>query len=217
VLEVGCGSGQGTELLADAGAVKVDGIDISQRSIEHARKTLARDFLSFHMLTGDTLPFEDASYDIVVSLETIEHVVDVDVFLREIVRVLCPGGQFLGSTPNRAVTNPGTCINDRPFNRHHIREYTSPEFESLLASYFGSVRLLGQSAYGGGYLRLLDRIGRVLPRAAVRLHQVRKVACVFFDRLERHGPKPIPSRHQPEVLVALCSSPLARAGSKGAT
>ena len=207
VLEVGCGSGQGTKMLADAGADQVDGFDISQASIEHARQNHANQRLAFHLAAGETLPADQASYDLVVALETIEHVEDADRFLAEIIRVIRPDGQFLCSTPNRAVTNPGTTMTDRPFNPHHVREYARPELRSLLGRYFGSVQLLGQSPYHRAYIRLLGHLGSFLPRVAVRLHQVRKVGSIPWQHLGQHRPAEIGDRWEPEVLVAIGSSP----------
>jgi SAM-dependent methyltransferase len=210
VLEVGCGSGQGTRLLATAGASHVDGVDISESAIEHARQAHADQHLTFHLASGQQLPVAAASYDVVVALETLEHVDDDDLFLREIVRVIRPDGRFLCSTPNRAVTNPGTAISNPPFNPHHVREYTSVELGSLLRRYFVSVDLLGQTAYRGGYVVLLSRVGRVVPLLAVRLHQCRKLLSIPGQRLDQHRPVEMRDRREPEVLVAVCSSPVGK-------
>lgn len=210
VLEVGCGSGQGTRMVADAGAAEVMGVDVSEASIAHARSNVATDRLTFRTVAGKSLPLPDAAYDMVVSLETIEHVADDDRFLEEIARVLRPDGRFFCSTPNRTVTNPGTRVTDRPFNPNHVREYTRGELQALLWLYFGKVQLLGQSPYGRNYVALLGFVGRILPRAAVRMHQARKLLTMAFDQPDRHRPAEISARWEPEVLVATCRSPIVR-------
>jgi 2-polyprenyl-3-methyl-5-hydroxy-6-metoxy-1,4-benzoquinol methylase len=207
VLEVGCGSGHGSKMLADAGAAQVIGIDTSQPSIHYAQHTYRADHLSFRLADGETLPVDDASSEVVVTFETIEHVDRDERFLQEIARVLRPDGQLLLSTPNRAVTNPGTSITDRPFNSHHVREYTQAEFQSLLQRHFHVFQPLGQSAYSGRYVGLLGRVGRVLPKAAVRAHQVRKLACTVVPRRGTYWPRESPAGWEPEVLVAVCSIP----------
>ena len=79
---------------------------------------------------------------------------------------------------------------------------------SLLGRYFGSVQLLGQSMYGGGYVALLGRIGRLVPMLAVRLHQMRKLASIPVQKLDKHRPLDIHPGLEPEVLVAICSAPI---------
>ena len=110
------------------------------------------------------------------------------------------------STPNRALTNPGTSINDRPFNPYHVREYTLNELESLLALYFHNIALYHQSRYSLWYATLLRRIGGKFPRLAVRLHQGRKVLGIPWESLEKHTPKPFPIDGEPEILLAVCTS-----------
>jgi SAM-dependent methyltransferase len=77
-------------------------------------------------MTHSALP--DASFDCVVAVEVIEHVADDEAFVREIHRVLRPGGQFLATTPNgdaRPNTNPD-----------HKRHYKRAELHAILSRYF---------------------------------------------------------------------------------
>jgi SAM-dependent methyltransferase len=86
------------------------------------------------------LPLGAASIDLVVSFETIEHVPDAEALVREIRRVLKPGGHLMLSTPNRDFGPPSRHANN-PF---HIREFTAPELRDLLMASFTHVRIHGQ-------------------------------------------------------------------------
>jgi SAM-dependent methyltransferase/uncharacterized protein YbaR (Trm112 family) len=101
ILDVGCGDGAATALLADrAHGHTVVGADWSQMALERARArglTLVR-----ATLDSGRLPVPDEALDVVVFSEVIEHLVDTDAALDELVRVLRPGGSLLLSTPNLA-------------------------------------------------------------------------------------------------------------------
>jgi SAM-dependent methyltransferase len=86
------------------------------------------------------LPFEAASFDIVVSFETIEHIEEQAAFLDEIRRVLRPDGVLILSCPNKAEYS-----DKRGFtNEFHVRELYRPELEALLAPRFAHSRWLSQ-------------------------------------------------------------------------
>jgi ubiquinone/menaquinone biosynthesis C-methylase UbiE len=204
VIEAACGTGYGADILARAGARQVDGFDSSEEAVQEAWAHHRSDQVRFAVGDAARLPVADAEYDVFLSLETIEHLEDDSAFLSEVVRVLQPRGMFLCSTPNRALTNPGTTIRDRPFNPHHVREYTHPEFESLLQPYFAQVEFFGQSFYGRAYQRCLTRLGRVLPAAAVKVHQARKVLSLPWEYFDRHWPRPLTGGRVPEILVVRC-------------
>ena len=205
VIDAACGDGYGAEMLAGGGAERVDGFNLSVEAIRAARKRDDTGRLYFEVADVRQLPVADQAYDVYVSLKTIEHVADEHVFLREACRVLKPYGRFICSTPNRVLTNPGTSISDRPFNRYHEREYTLGEFESLLRPYFSTTTFCGQSCYGARYARFLDWIGQKIPIMAVRLHQARKVLGIPWEKIKTHYPLALPAERQPEVLIAVCT------------
>jgi ubiquinone/menaquinone biosynthesis C-methylase UbiE len=103
VLEVACGRGGFVRELALAGAC-VTGCDFSFAALRVARTRL--DTADVHpsatLTQGDaqSLPFADASFDMVVSCETIEHLPEVRAAVREMYRVTRPGGKLLLTTPN---------------------------------------------------------------------------------------------------------------------
>jgi ubiquinone/menaquinone biosynthesis C-methylase UbiE len=207
VIDAACGTGYGAALLARDGARQVLAFDLAPEAIEEARRLYQADPLRFEVADVTRLPVPDRSCDAFVSFETIEHVQEAERFLAEVVRVLRPGGTFYCSTPNRVLTNAGTTIHDRPYNRYHVREYSAGELRSLLSRYFPSVRVVGQTNYPSRYARLLGRIGKRIPRAAVRLHQFRKLLGLPWERPARHHPGPWPDGSEPEVLLAICEAP----------
>jgi SAM-dependent methyltransferase len=100
VLDLGCGAGTPTRLLMnDADRFQVFGADLSSHAIETYVRTTGR---SAVRLDAQRLPFADRSFDLVVSDDVIEHLVDTDAYIREIRRVLVDGGHLFLSTPNLA-------------------------------------------------------------------------------------------------------------------
>jgi SAM-dependent methyltransferase len=94
-LDLGCGDGR---LTKEIKAERVVGADVSERALSRARGRMPE--AEFVQLTPDEpLPFLDGSFDLVVSVETIEHVRDVQLFLSEARRVLRPGGTLALTTP----------------------------------------------------------------------------------------------------------------------
>lgn len=141
VLDIACGVGYGSYLLA-AYALKVTGIDINKESIEVAKKKYSRPQLSF--LNGDVenIPVENASFDVVISFETLEHITNHDKMLEEIKRVIKPGGLLLISTPDKLIYSE-KANHHNPF---HKKELYKDEFELLICRYFKNNQLIYQSS-----------------------------------------------------------------------
>jgi SAM-dependent methyltransferase len=104
MLDVGCGDGIYTVRLAE-NFERVDAIDIQADRIELFRVRLQDNANSDHFtvreMSVDQLDYDDDTFDLVTAIEVLEHVVDLDHALREIQRVLKPGGRFAFTTPNR--------------------------------------------------------------------------------------------------------------------
>lgn len=127
VLDIACGSGYGTYLMAKK-AKKVYGVDIDEQTIEYAKENYSGNNIEYIVGDGVSIPLKDKSVDIVVSYETIEHIEKYDIFMKEVKRVLKDGGLFLLSTPNDVEYGEG--------NHYHIHEFTYQELQDLVKQYF---------------------------------------------------------------------------------
>jgi SAM-dependent methyltransferase len=96
VLDVGCGSGWATRLLAEqADGVSAVGIDISDDMITLAQQSTSAPEVTFRVATAERLPFADGEFSDAFSMESLYYYQDMLSALREIKRVLRPGGQFV--------------------------------------------------------------------------------------------------------------------------
>jgi len=126
VLEAGCGEGYGADLIADA-ARSVIGLDYDELTVAHVRACYPRVDVRHGNLAA--LPLPNASVDVVVNFQVIEHLWDQPQFVAECARVLRSGGLLLMSTPNRITFSPGL---DTPVNPFHTRELDAGELTELL-------------------------------------------------------------------------------------
>ncbi|MGQ4614544.1 methyltransferase domain-containing protein [Nocardia sp. R7R-8] len=149
VLEAGSGEGYGADMIAGVAAT-VTGVDYDTGAVEHVRARYPR----VEMIQGNLaeLPLDDASIDVVVNFQVIEHLWDQSQFLRECLRVLRPGGELLISTPNRITFSPGR---DTPLNPFHTRELDATELTELLVDAGFEVSELIGVHHGPG-LKALD-------------------------------------------------------------
>ena len=134
-LDLGCGYGHGTAFLANH-AKSVVGADTDERAIVYAKMNYTRPNLKFVLLNKSK--FDDATFDIIISLEVIEHVVDPRSFLSEASRILRNGGQIILSTPNKLFTEK-FYKNGKSLNPYHLHEFYPDELQRLLKQYFNNV------------------------------------------------------------------------------
>lgn len=147
VLDIACGEGFGANLLANSASF-VLGVDRDGSAVTNAKYQHVKDNLNFCVGTCEEIPCQDASFDIVVSFDTLEHVTNHERFLAEIKRVATPEGLFLISTPEKHEYNK-LAASPNPF---HQRELDYPELVALLRSSFKQMLLARQRLVVGSWI-----------------------------------------------------------------
>ena len=137
VVDLACGEGYGSDLLARR-ARSVVGVDANPEAHEHARLKYTRPGLRFDRGLVERF---DQPCDVVVFLQTIEHVEDPEGLLAHIRSLLRPAGTAYVSTPNVLTLAPKGA--ERSENPWHVREYRPEEFRELCRAWFGRVDLHG--------------------------------------------------------------------------
>jgi ubiquinone/menaquinone biosynthesis C-methylase UbiE len=138
VLAAACGAGYGAPIFWSVGARSYCGVDISESTVTaaNARYAVAD---SIRFCQGDVSRLDclaNESIDVAISFETIEHVPDPEGMLKNMHRVLKPGGLFVVSTPNRTYCRPVDTIKSVPLKPFHLREWSHEEFVELFSLYF---------------------------------------------------------------------------------
>lgn len=160
-LDVGCGEGQLTADLAAAG-MTVIGIDVAEEPLRRARSR--HPGLDVRLVPAEgPWPLDDASFDLVWSGETIEHVADTAAWLSEVRRVLRSGGMLLLSTPAHGrLALLAMALSPRAFDAHfdprsdHLRFYTARTLAQLLADFgFHDIHVRGLGGVPGARRTLL--------------------------------------------------------------
>lgn len=151
VLDLACGVGYGTRLLAERSGNPVIGVDLSPEAIEYARSRYAGAGVEFR--AADAMRFMDAQgFDSIVSLETVEHLPDPSGFLARTLTLLRRGGSFVASVP----TTPTTDVNP-----HHLHDFTERSFRAAVA------------VHGLEEIDCLRQVQRVPLRAVLRRSEAR--------------------------------------------
>ncbi len=163
VLDLGCGTGRHTLALVQAGA-RITALDQSPEMMAIARRKLEGHPVEWvtHSLP-DPLPFQEETFTLVVAGLVVEHVADLPGLLKEVVRVLRPGGRFVLSAlhPDRTAEgqrarfiDPETGIR-RPITTHH----------RTIADYEGAAARAGLVLVSEHTLVVTAELAMVLPRA----------------------------------------------------
>lgn len=139
VLDAACGTGYGSKLLSFEGNARiVIGLDIDFTTTIYAQQNYSNHNTIFVNATIAKLPFQEETFDLVVSFETIEHVVQETEMLSEFKRVLKKNGRLILSTPND--WGLGKLA---PF---HVKSYDLVQVKEILLRYFKINQIYNQNS-----------------------------------------------------------------------
>jgi 2-polyprenyl-3-methyl-5-hydroxy-6-metoxy-1,4-benzoquinol methylase len=142
VLDLACGVGYGSALMRDSGATSVVGVDIDPGAINEAQELQSRDGVFFFCAdyrdiverTGSDArlarAFEER-FDVIVSLETIEHLQEPEHFLHAMSKYLCSGGILVVSAP----VTPS--VDGNPY---HLHDFSARSFQKMIEE--GGLKIL---------------------------------------------------------------------------
>ncbi|MFC2188310.1 class I SAM-dependent methyltransferase [Fulvivirgaceae bacterium LMO-SS25] len=147
VLDIASGSGYGSNILSEF-AESVVGIDIDQDSIYEASRKYVKPNLKFIQGSVIEIPISDNEFDVVISFETIEHLVEHEQMLTELTRVLKPEGILIISSPDKF----NYSVKPNSINIHHRKELFEAEFKNLINSFFSFTKFYFQNI---GYLSFI--------------------------------------------------------------
>ncbi len=128
ILDIGCGTGAMLDVLAPYGDVV--GADYSPEALSYCARRGTDSGKRYKLTRADIrcMPFQSGSFDVVTAMDVIEHIDDDGVALREIARVLRPGGFLLATVPAYR-----SLWSEHDVALHHYRRYTAHTFRSVIA------------------------------------------------------------------------------------
>ena len=146
VLNIGCFIGYG-ETRIFSQAKEIIAIDSDEEALEFAHQSRFIPNAKFEKVDARRLPFSNATFDIVIAFQLIEHIPPTEVrkFLQEVSRVLKEKGLFFVVTPNRKFR---LMPFQRPFNPEHYQEFTAKGLLEILKPTFEDVQIKGVRASG---------------------------------------------------------------------
>ena len=193
VLDLGCNTGYGTRILFDS-AKQIVGVDVSENAVSSAKNEYGHLGITFKQIDGKRLPFDDDTFDVIVSFQVIEHIVDHSKYIGEIQRVLAPNGVVLFTTPNVLLRlDPGM----KPWNEFHVREFSFSELKALLDAYFPKVGICGLFANEPLYSIEVNRLSRA--RESAR-RTPNDGAFFVHSSFRSHVKRMLPDQVQNEVI-----------------
>ncbi len=176
VLDIASGTGYGSSLLSQK-ARKVTGVDLSRESIEYAKDRFQKSNIEFICASATDELFEDESFDVICSFETIEHLEKEDriKYLKNLNKWLKKDGVLLLSTPNKKITSPFT---KKPVNKFHVLEYDYEGLKEELSPYLGVDKFYGQRLIPKFYSY---RIIRKIINTISRLINIQKIYTDYYS------------------------------------
>ncbi len=178
VLDAACGEGYGSNLISEK-AKQVYGMDLDEETVQAAQLKYGNEKINYVVGSVSKLPFEDHTFDVIISYETIEHVDEniQQLFLEEITRVLKPEGILIMSTPNKAVYTDRV----KGENRFHIKEFYVNEYQDFLKQKFQKIELFCQYPSVGYFIAHANEVVQK-ENKAIDIKDCRYVIAICTNR-----------------------------------
>ncbi|MEA1051479.1 class I SAM-dependent methyltransferase [Lamprobacter modestohalophilus] len=179
VLDIACGEGYGAQFLASQGAAEVVGIEVDRATVERATHRYGSENVSFQC--ADAVRVDELldanSFDLVVSLETIEHLSAPEQFLRALRKVARPEAVLIVSCPNDHWYFPDPSEK----NPYHLRKYRFEAFRQLSEAILGPANqwLLGGPVMGFGTVPLGEERQLQREKTQRRMHHSMSLGSAF--------------------------------------
>lgn len=140
VCDLACGYGYGAEILTANKCVEsYVGIDVSAEAIAQANQRFSINKRRYILGSAIDIPLLDQSVDTIVSLETLEHLDEPSVALKEFKRILRPDGILVGSVPSKYFDDRAEEVYGK--NPYHVTRFTHEYLTNLLGEQFNTIRV----------------------------------------------------------------------------
>jgi methionine biosynthesis protein MetW len=202
VLDVGCGDGQTSGKWLSENGRQYVGVDISANAVDEARQSGLE---AIKIEDASVLPFDADSFDVVVCVEVLEHLFDPQRAIKNISRVLKPGGIFIATVPNTVYWrnradffllgrwNPlgDTLSVKQPWRDPHIRFFTIPSMRRLILEC--DLSLLHIGGQSGGLLKAMPYVRKFSKSESSIVYRFfeRMLPSLFGYRIEVVCRKPL--------------------------
>jgi 2-polyprenyl-3-methyl-5-hydroxy-6-metoxy-1,4-benzoquinol methylase len=157
VLDIACGEGYGSRFLHDWGAKEVEGVDVSADAVERANRLFGTDGVRYSVGNAEQVDhiFKGRKFDLIVSIETIEHLQQPALYLKALQELRAPGSTVIITCPNDWWYYPQS----NESNEFHIRKYSFQEFIALAEPILGKPDQVGLGTAIAGFVNVpLDSI-----------------------------------------------------------
>ncbi len=160
ILEIGCGIGSVVFTLSEQG-YDIMGTDISSEAINYGLKKYGN--IHLEVQPAESLPYEDKSFDIVLSFDLFEHIAATDVHLNEVRRLLRPGGHYLFQTPNKYsnVVYETLRTKSLKWRQYHPSLHSPGQLRRRLAKHGFESRFVKMNPINEFTLKKLDKLGPI--------------------------------------------------------
>ncbi len=187
VCDIACGEGYGSTLMSCV-AEAVVGVDIDKQTIQSAKKKYkANSNLKFITNNALQTQFNNEAFDVVVSFETLEHLVEQDDLLSEFKRILKPDGLLIISTPDKDANSDSDVE-----NHFHAKELTLKEFDELINRYFNYNLSFGQQ------FQLLSSISLLSSDSSIN-----KETTTYVEKGKEFNP--VKNKVKTQYCIKICS------------